>query len=423
MISSVFYPKNTHYFYYTGNARKIQETNGKKSAFSEKQTKEGCPTGFLAIICEYHPFHYGHAKQLAAVRAQNPEMPVLALMSGNFVQRGEVAIWDKYTRAAAAVRAGVDLVLELPFPYAMSGAAFFADGAISTLVSLGCVDRLCFGSESGDLPMLQTVATRLQRPEFAKKMQQARQTLTLSQVRLTQTVYTALYGEAFPTEPNDILGVEYLKAIRKHGGKIEPFVLRRTGKDSATVARRIFWEQPARFSDLVPPAAYACYQTASRVASMERLTLPLFAHLRTADPAKLAAYAEVTTDAAYRMCTAANRATCLQDLLIGCINAGYPAARVRRMLLSCLVGIPQTALHAPPAYTTVLAANARGREGLRILAKTSRIPVFAKPAHAAQQADTQAMYRLSCRADAVYTLAQNPPAPADFFAKQHPYIL
>lgn len=381
------------------------------------------PTEFLAIICEYHPFHYGHTRQLAAVRAQHPEMPVLALMSGNFVQRGEVAIWDKYTRAAAAVHAGVDLVLELPFPYAVSGAAFFADGAIATLASLGCVSRLCFGSESGDLQMLQTVATRLQSPEFAKKIQQARQTLTLSQVRLTQTVYTALYGEAFPTEPNDMLGVEYLKAIRKYGGKIKPFVLHRIGSDSATAARRMFWEDPAKFPDMVPPAACACYKTAPRIASMERLALPLLAHLRTANPASLAAYAEVTTDAAYRMCAVANRATCLQDLVTGCVNAGYPAARVRRMLLSCLIGIPQTALDTLPVYTTVLAANARGREGLRVLAKTSRIPIFAKPAHAAQQTDTKAAYRLSCHADAVYTLAQNPPLPTDFFAKQHPYIL
>ena len=105
------------------------------------------------IVAEYNPFHNGHRYQIEATRRAGAEC-VVAVMSGNFVQRGEPALLDKFTRAKAALSCGVDLVLELPLPFAAAGAQRFARGAVALLDALGCVDTLSFGSECGALPPL-----------------------------------------------------------------------------------------------------------------------------------------------------------------------------------------------------------------------------------------------------------------------------
>ena len=123
-----------------------------------------------AIICEYNPFHKGHKLQLDMVKSQGGL--VVCIMSGSFVQRGTPAVFDKYARAEAAVREGADLVLELPFPYCCSAAEHFAFGGVGLANSLNSVDELLFGSECGDLEILQTVSDRLTSFDFKNKMKE-----------------------------------------------------------------------------------------------------------------------------------------------------------------------------------------------------------------------------------------------------------
>ena len=128
----------------------------------------------IGIIAEYNPFHNGHAHMIAKLRQAAPGAAILAIMSGDFTQRGEAAVIGKYARARAAVRCGCDLVLELPAPWCFSGAEFFARGGTGIANSLGCVDTLAFGAECADTTALTLAAERMRTPEFAAALEAER---------------------------------------------------------------------------------------------------------------------------------------------------------------------------------------------------------------------------------------------------------
>ena len=174
----------------------------------------------FGIICEYNPFHRGHEWQIDELRrlAGEEECAVVCAMSGDFVQRGDFAIERAHARAEAAVRGGADLVLELPLPWAISSAEGFARGGVSILAATGVVDTLAFGSECGNAAKLQRAAKALLRAEFPDAL---REELAkgLSFAAARESAARALIGEdaAVLREPNDILGVEYCKALLQSG--------------------------------------------------------------------------------------------------------------------------------------------------------------------------------------------------------------
>ena len=181
-----------------------------------------------AVICEYNPFHRGHEYQINAIK--NSGSYVVCIMSGGFVQRGGPALYDKYVRAEAAVRMGADLVVELPFPYCSSAAEFFAKGGVALADSLGLIDELCFGSESGDIVQLETAVSNITSPRLAEEMKKARadkNNKDKSFAVLRQEAYGALFGDGFPLLPNDILGVEYIKALNELKSSIRPVTYKR----------------------------------------------------------------------------------------------------------------------------------------------------------------------------------------------------
>jgi len=187
----------------------------------------------IGIVAEYNPFHNGHLRQIELVKEHFPGQPIVCVMSGNFVQRGEPAIWDKFLRTRAALICGADMVIELPVPFATASAEYFSHHAVMLLDSLGIVGHICFGSETGELAPLQRVA------EF----------LAHENVEFRQALKTLLAeGHSYPTArhiaieqfvpgvadvldaPNNILGIEYLKAIIKLDSDIKPFVIKREGE-------------------------------------------------------------------------------------------------------------------------------------------------------------------------------------------------
>ncbi len=183
-----------------------------------------------AVICEYNPFHNGHLYQLKEIRRiLGADTRVICLMSGDFVQRGEAAVSDKWHRAAAAARGGADLVLELPFCYACNGAGEFAAGAVRILDSLGTVDYLCFGSESGSLAELERCAE--------EDSGRIRELLDegMSYPRATREARGA--GSDILSSPNNTLAAEYLRALKKLGSRIEPLTIKRMGDISSSSIR------------------------------------------------------------------------------------------------------------------------------------------------------------------------------------------
>lgn len=189
----------------------------------------------VGIIAEYNPFHNGHAYQIAQAKKMSGADCCIVVMSGDFVQRGTPAIMDKYLRTASALMNGADLVLELPVYYAAGSAEYFASGAVALLDKLGVIDTLCFGSECGDINILSDLSKVLlaETPEFKRVLkQQMKQGDTYPQARNHALSVTApnLTGTLSVLQsPNNILGLEYIKALQKRQSKIQPITLNRVG--------------------------------------------------------------------------------------------------------------------------------------------------------------------------------------------------
>ena len=174
----------------------------------------------VGIVCEYNPFHNGHLYQLQETRRLlGADTVTVCVMSGDFVQRGEAAVFDKFARAEAACRCGADLVVELPLPWCLSSAEGFAFGSVSLLSALGC-DTLSFGSESADTLALRSLAAFLSGKEAQDRihaLMDADETLSFARARQLAAAEALGDAAALLSNPNDILAVEYLKAIAKTG--------------------------------------------------------------------------------------------------------------------------------------------------------------------------------------------------------------
>ena len=185
----------------------------------------------IGVIAEYNPFHSGHGHHLRMLsQTFGPDCAVVCVMSGNWVQRGDAALADKWTRAELALRQGADLILDLPTLWAVSSAESFARGGVALLTATGVVDTLSFGSEAGTLSPLQAVADCLESEAWRCLL---RQTLAqgLSFPVARQRAATALLGENAQClrHPNNNLGIEYLRALRSLGSPLVPHTIPRLG--------------------------------------------------------------------------------------------------------------------------------------------------------------------------------------------------
>ncbi|NLE13022.1 MAG: nucleotidyltransferase family protein [Clostridiales bacterium] len=376
-----------------------------------------------AVICEYNLLHNGHLRQLEAIRAAYPDTVILSLMSGSFVQRGEPAILPPYLRAEAAVRSGCDLVLELSYPYCMSASQYFALGAVRILEALGCVNRLCFGSESGSLEELTTASRRLREDSFNDELRRRASNGSKRYAVLRDELYRELYGENCPVHPNDILGVEYLSALAQTGSVIKPFTIKREGEDSATACRRLYRDRDFKaLEQMIPPAMLSICRE-HQPTDIENAASLLLGCLRMSDPADFEGIAETGSGLEYRIAEAAGKAVSVSELYNLLATKRYTDARLRRAVMSALLGIRKTDLEKPPSYTTVLAANAKGRAVIARMKKTSIIPVITRPGvYTLLPEPAKESFAAMLRAEGLYGLMCSPPQPYGTRLKSKPYI-
>lgn len=357
----------------------------------------------VGIICEYNPFHLGHSLQLKSVReAVGEDACIVVLMSGSFVQRGGPAVLPKETRAAIALAEGADLVLELPFPWCMSGADRFAAGAMAILEGLGEIDYLAFGSETGDVNELSQIARVIASPEFDKAVGDAAKSRPdLSFAALREIAYFQLVGEPLPKlAPNDLLGVAYLS----HRKQIEPLVLRRLPGYSATKARDALQKRDFnRLEELVPLATINALK-ASDGLSIDAMDKALISHLLLTPADVIATSAECNNELASRLIDAAKHSKTVSEIVEKATSKHYTAARVRRALWHSYLRTPADAPMGLPHFTNLLAANERGRAFLRIVAKKSAITVVTRPSNAAKEPQISAEYTFSETKDHIYRL-------------------
>ena len=342
------------------------------------------------IVSEYNPFHNGHAALIAQTRSAGATH-IAAVMSGNFVQRGEPAILSKWARTKQALENGVDLVVELPLPWALSGAEKFAYGGIALLDAMG-IGMLSFGSESGKLEDLYKAEQALGSAELWESIRSGLKSgVTFAKAR--QNAVADLFDEKTAEllrEPNNILGIEYLKALKRLNSNILPFTIKRVGaahdasKSDGPVASasqiRGLMRSGGDFSPLMPLSAAITARhemeagnAPAGIVSVERAIL---AKLRTMSRREFAALPDISEGLENRIYAAAQRAAGLDDVYSLIKSKRYTHARIRRIILSAFLSLDSSMSSGTPPYLRILGFNRRGTEILHSMKGSAKLPVI-----------------------------------------------
>ena len=368
----------------------------------------------FGVICEYDPFHLGHRWMLEQLRQQGP---VVCAMSGCFTQRGEFAAVNKFARAEMAVRNGADLVLELPTPWAVSGAERFARGGVELLQKAGVVTHLAFGSECGDLEALRRVEACLSGGAYQDAV---RQRLEGGETfaRCRQLAVEKLLGPqdaALLAQPNNILAIEYLKALRRADFPMEPVTFPRRGGQhdgpvmegiapASHIRRLLRAGQTEEAIALLPEESAAVLRrelAAGRApVDMRACQRAILSRLRRMGEKGFLPY-DGGGEGLYRRFYRAVRQTADIDRLLETAKTRrYPLARLRRMLLAAYLELPEPE-HIP--YLRLLAASRRGCDLLR---QMRGAPVLTKPADVSRLGpQAQALFTREAGWTDLYTLA------------------
>lgn len=343
-----------------------------------------------AVICEYNPFHYGHKLLIDETRKAGATH-ILAVMSGNFVQRGDAAIFDKFTRAKTALENGVDLVIELPERVSLTSAEGFAKGSIELITTLGCVDMLSFGSECGDITALREASGAIEycvhTDYFSERIKRGKNYPAALRDTLLE-YYTPDVAEIIDS-PNNTLAIEYLSALDNSGSTIEPFTITREGAPhdsesedgeivSATLIRKkiLSGEDHSKYAPTVN-------EKPANIALLERAVL---AKLRTMPSYDLEQIFDGANGLGTRLYKAIRTAKTLPEAYFLTKTKRYTLARIRRAVMCAFLGITRDFALEKPAYIRVLGMNPRGKEilsaaencplpidtSLKALSKTSR---------------------------------------------------
>ncbi len=373
----------------------------------------------IGIIAEYNPFHKGHEAQLRLLRERfGADCAIVVALGGCFTQRGEAALFTKYARAEAAVQCGADLILELPLPWAASSAEGFARGGVGVLNALGCVDALAFGSECADPGKLERIAALTVEEGYDALLREALAG-GIGYAAARQKALEALAGEALPElgARNDILGVEYLRALRAKGSAMTPLPLPRFGAFPPASELRGM----ADFLPELPEEAAEVFRRETalgRRAEPERLDAAILARLRSMTESELAALPGAAEGLQNRLQKAALAAGTVEELVKLATTKRYPTSRIRRMALAALLGIPAGAEKGTPPYLRVLGLNERGARLLHNARPA--LPVVTKPADGRGE-----VFRLEARACGIYALAFPDPTQrrGDMDYKATPFVL
>lgn len=374
----------------------------------------------IGIISEYNPFHSGHRYQIEeSKRGLGSESMIVCVMSGNWVQRGDAALCDKWTRAAMALRGGADLILELPTPWAVSSAETFATGGVSILDATGIVDTLSFGSECGELAPLEEAASLLSSPQYALVLR-AYLTQGLSFPVARQAAARDLLGEAAGCleSPNNNLGVEYIRAMSRVGSSIQPYTLLRLGSAhdsddlgqefaSASKLRKELLSGERR--SLLPYLSASDLDVLSKVSlsSLSFAERAVFARLRSMSSGDFISIPDCGEGLHHRLARASLEHHTLEELYAAVKSRRYTHARIRRLVLWAFLSLTSKDRPDSPPYLRVLGMNRRGQSLLKEMKRSARLPILTKPAHAKhlpQEAKT--LFEVEARCTALYDLCR-----------------
>lgn len=340
----------------------------------------------IGIVCEFNPFHNGHKYLIDSVKTENDI--VVAIMSGNFVQRGEPAIFPKETRVKAALLSGIDIVLELPFVYASASAEFFAFNAVKILSDFGC-DKIAFGTENADIESLNKAVDILLKEDFDNEVKKYYNDGVSFPVA-RQMAFDKFNINCDISTPNNILAVEYIKAIRKLNAKIEPITVNRKGAGyndtdavdefaSATHIRQLIYNNEA-FENYVPNYLLDLYNAEienGRYVSIEKFDLAAFSILRSKLGDDLTDIANMGEGLDNRIKSAIKNNIQLSKLYDEIKTKRYTHTRIKRAVLSTILDVESSDLEISPPYCRVLGFNIKASGKMGELAKNSKKPFVA----------------------------------------------
>jgi len=354
----------------------------------------------LGIISEYNPFHNGHLYHIEKSKEKIDPDYTVCVMSGNFVQRGDTSLIDKWSKAKIALKCGVDLVIELPTIYSISSAENFAEGAIKILSSLGNDVVLSFGSESGDLELLDSLADILyeEPPEYISLLNhelergisfpKARENALLMYINDIRKYANVLSG------PNNILAIEYLKAIKNLRSDIEPITIKRKAVDynsikavdefASATAIRAFIQEEQDIKPYVPKESFEIIEDKMKygqiVPSLSVFEKEILYCLRKMTTEELENIADVTEGLENRIKDASNSGNTLEQLIDMIKSKRYTRTRIQRILLYALLRITKKDIedsYKVKPYIRVLGATHKGKIILsQITTRNKNVPVI-----------------------------------------------
>lgn len=387
----------------------------------------------VGLITEYNPFHNGHAYHIEKAKMLTGADRVIVVMSGDFVQRGAPAVMPKHLRTESALLSGASLIIELPVCFATGSAEYFAQGSISLLNQLGCIDSICFGSECGDLHLLKEIAQILadEPIEYQTALKQGlKEGASFPAARQEAlNIYSDKYSEILAS-PNNILGIEYLKALAKIHSKMGPFTIKRIGAgyhdmdidgqfSSATAIRSDIYQLAdvnssseslplTHIQTQVPSSCHELmkknYQTRYPVKA-DDFSLLLKAKLLSETAGSLSHYLDINPELANRILRLRNDYLSFEQFCDLLKTKELTRSRISRSFIHVLLGITNdwlTAMKAPAPYARILGFRRDHADLLGILKRTSDIPLITSPARAVLADTAYQMLELDIYASDLY---------------------
>ena len=391
----------------------------------------------VGLITEYNPFHNGHKFHLEASKHLTNADYVVCVMSGNFIQRGEPALLNKWARTKMALINGVDLVIELPVSYVLQSAEHFAFGAVKILNSLNIVDYICFGSEQGKIEPLNNIAGILaNEPEEVshriKLLLKEGNSFASAREKAIKEYLKAenksLNIDTILASPNNILGVEYIKALYKLNSRITPLTIKRhkagyyslEPKDeiaSATAIRNILQQEMnlEKLESFMPSANYhiLCSEVDAGQGPVfsQHFDIAIMTLLRKLSNLQLAAFPDVKEGLQNRIWKAAHTFGTLESTITAVKTKRYTRTRLQRIMFNILLSITKDVLktfqkYGGPQYIRILGMNKNGKKLLKLANSTASLPIIIKPSSYSRSCNPllRQMIELDFLATDLYTL-------------------
>ena len=404
--------------YYNKLKSKILQVFFRENAVFYKEMEK--KMNFNAIICEYNPFHNGHKYHIHSVKAQNPA-PTAVIMSGDFTQRGDISVTDKFKRAKTAVENGADLVVELPTVYALGSAETFARGGVKIAEGMGCIRNLCFGAETDDKAMLIKTAEAFETEGFKASLKEYMnqgcyypQAVEMAMGDISQQLAEVVKS------PNNILAVEYIK----QSVSLDFIVTKRTGADHDSDSGDANIRSASQIRKMLLGGEDVSPFTPSVIeypASADKLEKVILYKLRSMTAEDFAQLPDIAEGLENRFVQAVKASVSVDEILEKVKTKRYTMARLRRIVFCALLGINAEMSKYDPPYIRVLAFNKYGAEIMREIKNHGKIPMITNVADGYNNLDEKAkrIFDVDIRAGDIHSLATDKikPCARDFTEK------